>query len=162
MEKDRGVIRILMICHGNICRSPMAEFVMKDMIEKERLSDCFYVASAATSTEEIGNPVHRGTREKLKQYGISTEGKYAVQISRKDYDKYDYLIAMDKRNVVNMLRILGGDPKGKVKQLLDFSNNPRDIADPWYTGDFDLTYDDVYEGCQALLSYILDQDYPWN
>jgi len=140
----------------------MAEFVMKDMIEKERLSDCFYVASAATSTEEIGNPVHRGTREKLKQYGISTEGKYAVQISRKDYDKYDYLIAMDKRNVVNMLRILGGDPKGKVKQLLDFSNNPRDIADPWYTGDFDLTYDDVYEGCQALLSYILDQDYPWN
>ncbi|WP_333645400.1 low molecular weight protein-tyrosine-phosphatase [Lacrimispora sp.] len=162
MEKDRGVIRILMVCHGNICRSPMAEFVMKDMIEKERLSDCFYVASAATSTEEIGNPVHRGTREKLKQYGISTEGKYAVQISRKDYDKYDYLIAMDKRNVVNMLRILGGDPKGKVKQLLDFSNNPRDIADPWYTGDFDLTYDDVYEGCQALLSYILDQDYPWN
>lgn len=131
MEKDRGVIRILMVCHGNICRSPMAEFVMKDMIEKERLSDCFYVASAATSTEEIGNPVHRGTREKLKQYGISTEGKYAVQISRKDYDKYDYLIAMDKRNVVNMLRILGGDPKGKVKQLLDFSNNPRDIADPW-------------------------------
>lgn len=162
MEKDRGVIRILMVCHGNICRSPMAEFVMKDMIEKERLSDCFYVASAATSTEEIGNPVHRGTREKLKQYGISTEGKYAVQISRKDYDKYDYLIAMDKRNVVNMLRILGGDPKGKVKQLLDFSSNPRDIADPWYTGEFDLTYDDVYEGCQALLSYILDQDYPWN
>ena len=162
MEKDRDVIRILMVCHGNICRSPMAEFVMKDMIEKERLSDCFYVASAATSTEEIGNPVHRGTKEKLKQYGISTEGKYAVQISRKDYDKYDYLIAMDKRNVVNMLRILGGDPKGKVKQLLDFSNNPRDIADPWYTGDFDLTYDDVYEGCQALLSYILDQDYPWN
>ena len=162
MEKDRDVIRILMVCHGNICRSPMAEFVMKDMIEKERLSDCFYVASAATSTEEIGNPVHRGTKEKLKQYGISTEGKYAVQISRKDYDKYDYLIAMDKRNVVNMLRILGGDPKGKVKQLLDFSSNPRDIADPWYTGDFDLTYDDVYEGCQALLSYILDQDYPWN
>ncbi|WP_367569135.1 low molecular weight protein-tyrosine-phosphatase [Lacrimispora sp.] len=162
MEKDRGVIRILMVCHGNICRSPMAEFVMKDMIEKERLSDCFYVASAATSTEEIGNPVHRGTREKLKQYGISTEGKYAMQVSRKDYDKYDYLIGMDKRNVTNMLRILGGDPKGKVKQLLDFSNNPRDIADPWYTGDFDLTYDDVYEGCQALLSYILDQDYPWN
>ncbi|MFT4105075.1 MAG: low molecular weight protein-tyrosine-phosphatase [Lacrimispora sp.] len=162
MEKERGVIRILMVCHGNICRSPMAEFVMKDMIEKERLKDCFYVASAATSTEELGNPVHRGTREKLKQYGISTEGKYAVQVSRKDYDKYDYLIGMDKRNVGNMLKIVGEDTKGKVKRLLDFSSNPRDIADPWYTGDFDRTYDDVYEGCEALLSYILDQDYPWS
>ncbi len=162
MMREQNVIRILMVCHGNICRSPMAEFVMKDMIERERLKECFYVASAATSTEEIGNPVHRGTREKLKQYGISTEGKCAVQVSRKDYDKYDYLIGMDKRNVVNMLRILGGDPKGKVKRILDFSDNPRDIADPWYTGDFDLTYNDVYEGCKDLLSYILDQNYSWN
>ncbi len=158
MKREQDIIRILMVCHGNICRSPMAEFVMKDMIEKEHLSNQFYVASAATSTEEIGNPVHRGTREKLKECGISTDGKYAVQLSRKDYDKYDYLIGMEQRNVTNMLRILGKDPEEKVKRLLDFSADPKDIADPWYTGDFDRTYDDVYEGCKALLSYILDQE----
>ena len=158
MKREQDIIRILMVCHGNICRSPMAEFVMKDMIEKEHLSNRFYVASAATSTEEIGNPVHRGTREKLKECGISTDGKYAVQLSRKDYDKYDYLIGMEQRNVTNMLRILGKDPEEKVKRLLDFSTDPRDIADPWYTGDFDRTYDDVYEGCKALLSYILDRE----
>jgi protein-tyrosine phosphatase len=136
----------------------MAEFVMKDMIEKEHLGNRFYVASAATSTEETGNPVHRGTREKLREYGISTEGKYAVQLSTKDYDKYNYLIGMEQRNVTNMLRILGGDPDGKVKCLLDYSSDPRDIADPWYTGDFDRTYDDVYEGCKALLTFILEQE----
>lgn len=154
----QNTINLLFVCHGNICRSPMAEFVMKDMIEKEHLGKRFYVASAATSTEEIGNPVHRGTREKLKEYGISTEGKYAVQLSRKDYDKYDYLIGMEQRNVSNMLRILGGDPEGKVKRLLDYSSDPRDIADPWYTGDFDRTYDEVYEGCRALLTFILEQE----
>jgi len=157
MKREQDVIRILMVCHGNICRSPMAEFVMKDMIEKEHSGNHFYVASAATSTEEIGNPVHPGTRKKLKEYGISTEGKYAVQLSRKDYDKYDYLIGMEQRNVTNMLRILGGDPEGKVKRLLDFSSDSRDIADPWYTRNFDRTYEDVYEGCEALLSYILEQ-----
>ncbi len=158
MKRGQDVIRILMVCHGNICRSPMAEFVIKDMIEKEYLGNRFYVASAATSTEEIGNPVHPGTRRKLKEYGISTDGKHAVQLSRKDYDKYDYLIGMEQRNVTNMLRILGGDPEGKVRRLLDFSPDPRDIADPWYTGDFDRTYDDVYEGCKALLTYILEQE----
>lgn len=158
MKRGQDVIRILMVCLGNICRSPMAEFVMKDMIEKEYLGNRFYVASAATSTEEIGNPVHPGTRKKLKEYGISTNGKHAVQLSRKDYDKYDYLIGMEQRNVTNMLRILGGDPEGKVRRLLDFSPDPRDIADPWYTGDFDRTYDDVYEGCKALLNYILEQE----
>ena len=158
MKRGQDVIRILMVCLGNICRSPMAEFVMKDMIEKEHLGDRFYVASAATSTEEIGNPVHSGTREKLKEYGISTAGKHAVQLSGKDYDQYDYLIGMEQRNVANMLRILGGDPEGKVKRLLDFSPHPRDIADPWYTGDFDRTYDDVYEGCKALLTYILERE----
>jgi protein-tyrosine phosphatase len=140
----------------------MAEFVMKDMIEKEHLGNRFYVASAATSTEEIGNPVHRGTKEKLREYGISSDGKYAVQLSRKDYDKYDYLIGMEQRNVTNMLRILGGDPEGKVKRLLDYSPCPRDIADPWYTGDFDRTYDDVYEGCKALLTFILEQEMEGN
>lgn len=154
----QNTINLLFVCHGNICRSPMAEFVMKDMIEKEHIGNRFYVASAATSTEEIGNPVHRGTKEKLREYGISTEGKYAVQLSRKDYDKYDYLIGMEQRNVTNMLRILGGDPEGKVKRLLDYSPCPRDIADPWYTGDFDRTYDDVYEGCKALLTFILKQE----
>ena len=158
MKREQDATRILMVCHGNICRSPMAEFVMKDMIEKENLGNRFHVASAATSTEEIGNPVHRGTKEKLKEYGISTAGKYAVQLSRKDYDKYDYLIGMEQRNVTNMLRILGKDPEEKVKRLLDFSADPRDIADPWYTGDFDRTYDDVYEGCKALLAFILNEE----
>lgn len=155
MSKKNETVRILMVCHGNICRSPMAEFVIKDMIEKKHLSGCFYAASAATSTEEIGNPVHHGTRRKLREHGISTEGKYAVQLTREDYDKYDYLIGMDERNITNMLRILGGDPEGKVRRLLDFGLRPRDIADPWYTGDFDRTYDDVYEGCEAILNYIL-------
>lgn len=153
------MIKVLFVCHGNICRSPMAEFVMKDMVEKKHLSDCFFIASAATSTEEIGNPVHHGTRNKLKEHGISTVGKYAVQISRKDYNKYDYLIGMDSRNITNMMRILGGDPKGKVKRLLDFGPNPGDIADPWYTGDFEATYKDVCEGCEALLTRILNEEH---
>lgn len=158
-RKKQEVIRILMVCHGNICRSPMAEFVMKDMVEKRNLSDHFFIASAATSTEELGNPVHHGTRNKLKEHGISTAGKCAVQLSRKDYNKYDYLIGMDSRNITNMLRILGGDLKGKVRRLLDFSPDPRDIADPWYTGDFDATYRDVCEGCEALLSRILKEGF---
>lgn len=146
--------KILFVCLGNICRSTMAEFVMKDMVEKHHLSNEFYIASAATSREEVGSPVHPGTRRKLAQYGISTIGKYAVQMTKKDYEKYDYLIGMEQRNISNMMRILGSDPEGKVKRLLDFGNNPRDIADPWYTGDFDVTYSDVYEGCQALLQWI--------
>lgn len=158
MNRERDITRILMVCHGNICRSPMAEFVMKDMIEKKHLGECFYVASAATSAEEIGNPVHYGTRKKLREQGISTDGKYAVLLTRKDYGKYDYLIGMEQRNVTNMLKILGGDPEGKVRRLLDFGADPRDIADPWYTGDFDITYDDVCEGCKALLAHILNQE----
>lgn len=156
-DKFRGkrhvdkLISIEFVCHGNICRSPMAEFIMKDLVKKRGLEDRFIIASAATSTEEIGNPVHYGTREKLHRYGISTDGKYAVQMTKRDYGTYDYLIGMESRNITNMLRILGGDPDGKVCRLLDFSGNPRDIADPWYTGDFDLTYDDIMEGCRALL-----------
>lgn len=145
------MIKILFICHGNICRSPMAEFVMKDMVQKAGAKDQFYIASAATSTEEIGNPVHYGTRNKLREYGISTEGKYAVQLRKEDYGKYDYLIGMERVNIRNMLRILREDPEGKVCRLLDFSGHPRDIADPWYTGNFDKTYDDIKEGCEALL-----------
>lgn len=148
------MINVLFVCHGNICRSPMAEFVFRDMVKKRGLGDAFHIASAATSTEEIGNPVHHGTRNKLKQHGIGVDGKYAVQLSKKDYEKYDYLIGMDQRNIINMKRILNSDPQNKIFRFLDITNSPRDIADPWYTGDFDRTYDDVVEGCEALLKHI--------
>lgn len=148
------MIKILFVCHGNICRSPMAEFVMKDMVSKAGLSDDFEIASAATSREEIGNPVHYGTRNILKKYGISTEGKYARRMTASDYRKYDLLIGMEQVNVRNILGITGGDPEGKVVRLLDYTDNPRDIADPWYTGEFDLTYRDVKEGCEALLAFL--------
>lgn len=150
------MIKILFICHGNICRSPMAEFVLKDMTAKAGLSEMFFIRSAATSREEIGNPVHYGTRKKLAQYGIRTEGKYAIQLKRSDYDEYDYLIGMETQNVTNMLRILGEDKEHKVYRLLDFSGSPRNIADPWYTGNFDITYDDIKEGCEALLKHIME------
>lgn len=151
------MIKILFVCHGNICRSPMAEFVFRDLIEKAGLENEIFVASAATSREELGNPVHYGTTSKLRQYGISTAGKYAVQITREDYEKYDYIIGMEYRNLRNMQRIIGEDTEHKVHKLLDFSSNPRDIADPWYTGDFDRTYNDVLEGCQGLLFHIMEQ-----
>lgn len=148
------MIRILMVCHGNICRSPMAEFVFRHMVKERGMGDKFHIASCATSTEEIGNPVHWGTREKLRQYGISTEGKYAVQLRKKDYDDYDYLLGMDTWNIRNILRIVKSDQENKVYRLLDFSKEPRDIADPWYTGNFDVTYNDIVEGCQAFLNYL--------
>ncbi len=142
-------IKILFVCHGNICRSPMAEFVMRDMIKKRGLDGKIMTASAATSTEEIGNPVHSGTRRKLREHSISTDGKYAVQLTKSDYDKYDYLIGMDSANIRNMKRITGGDEK--IIRLLDLTDEPRDVADPWYTGDFDTTYNDVVKGCKVLL-----------
>ena len=151
------MIKILFVCHGNICRSPMAEFVMKDMVEKHGIAKDFYIASAATSTEEIGNGVHYGTRKKLAEFGISTDGKRAVQLKKSDYDKYDYIIGMDSWNVRNMKRMLPEDKDNKLHLLLDFSANPRDIADPWYTGDFDTTYDDILEGCTALMNKILKE-----
>ncbi|MCI9353723.1 MAG: low molecular weight phosphotyrosine protein phosphatase [Firmicutes bacterium] len=147
--------KILFVCHGNICRSPMAEFVLKDMVKKRGIEKEFFISSAATSTEEIGNSVHRGTREKLKQYGISTEGKYAVQLKRQDYQKYDYILAMDKANVKNIQRIVGEDSQNKVHLLLSYAEKNTDIADPWYTGDFDKTYDDIVEGCNAFLNKII-------
>ena len=148
---------ILFVCHGNICRSPMAEFVLKDMVEKRGLAGAFYIASAATSREEIGNGVHPGTRRKLAEFGISTAGKRAVQLTAADYDKYDLLLGMDGANLRNMRRILGGDPEGKVRLLLDFTNRPGEIADPWYTGYFDQTYIDVRDGCAALLTRLLGE-----
>ncbi|MBA4688855.1 MAG: low molecular weight phosphotyrosine protein phosphatase [Candidatus Galacturonibacter soehngenii] len=149
------MIKILFVCHGNICRSPMAEFVMKDLVKKQGLQDEFYIASAATSREEIGNPVHYGTKNKLHTYGISVDGKRAIQMTKKDYEQYDYIVGMEQRNITNIFRIIGEDKEAKVCRLLDFSDRPRDIADPWYTGDFDKTYEDVLEGCQALLKACL-------
>ncbi len=149
------MIKILFVCHGNICRSPMAEFVMKDMVQKKGLEKDFFIASAATSREEIGNPVHYGTRNKLGEYGISVAGKNAIQLIKADYEKYDYLLGMDTMNMRDMLRILGRDPKNKVRKLLSFAGKERDIADPWYTGNFDKTYDDIVEGCESLLHSII-------
>lgn len=148
------MIKLLFICHGNICRSPMAEFVMKDLVKKEGLSDQFFIASAATSTEEIGNGVHYGTKRKLQSLGISTAGKTAVQLRKADYDQYDFLIGMDGRNIINMKRMVGHDQEHKMYLLLDFTKRRGDIADPWYTGDFDTTYEDVYEGCKGLLEWL--------
>ena len=152
------MIKILFICHGNICRSPMAEFLMRDIVKKAGMDDRFVIASAAVSAEELGNPVHPGTKDKLKQYGISTVGKTAVQMKKEDYEKYDYLIGMDGSNIRGMLRILGKDPEGKVHKLPEFAGSPGDIADPWYTGDFDKTYDDVKAGCTGLFHYLTEAD----
>lgn len=146
--------KILFICHGNICRSPMAEFVFKDMVAKLGRSDEFYVASAATSYEEIGNPVHYGTAKILDGLGISYRGKRAVHLEKSDYEKYDYLICMDKANVRNTLRIVGGDEENKVSKLLEFADSDADVADPWYTGNFEVTYRDVLAGCKGLLTYV--------
>ena len=152
------MIRVLFVCLGNICRSPMAEFIMKSIVSERSLSDRFYIASAATSTEEIwngvGNPVYPPAKRELAKHGISCEGKRAVQITKADYGKYDYILGMEERNIRNILRIVGQDPEHKVKLLLDYSDHPRDIADPWYTGNFESTYRDVVEGCEGFLLYL--------
>ena len=151
------MIRILFICHGNICRSPMAEFVMKDLVRKNGLEDRFEIASAATTTEEIwggrGNPVYPPARKKLAEHGISCEGKRARLTTRKDYAAYDLLIGMDEENKLDMRRIYGGDPEGKIRNLLDYAGRKgEEVADPWYTGDFEATWQDVLEGCTCLLN----------
>ncbi|MDO4285317.1 MAG: low molecular weight protein-tyrosine-phosphatase [Eubacteriales bacterium] len=145
------MIRVLFICYGNICRSTMAEYVMKDLVRKTGREQEFYIDSAATSTEEIGNGVHYGTRQKLREVGIPCGDHRARQMTRGDYEKFDYLIGMDAANIRNMTRIAGGDPERKICRLLDFTESPRDIADPWYTGNFDETYEDVCEGLDAFL-----------
>ena len=143
---------ILFVCHGNICRSPMAEFVMKDLVEHAGRSHEFYIESAATSTEEIGNEVYPPARRKLAEHGIGCKGKTARQMTRRDYDRFDLIIGMDAWNLRNMQRICGDDPDGKIHLLLDYTDHPRDVADPWYTGDFEATWRDVLEGCQQLLA----------
>ncbi len=151
MEK----IKVLFICHGNICRSTMAEFILKDMVDKRNLSSDFYIESAATSREEIGNDTHYGTKRKLDEVGVKYTKRKARQITKADYDKFDYIIGMDDANIRNILRIVGGDDKGKVSKLLDWANLDRSIADPWYTGNFDETYDDVVKGLEGFLEKVI-------
>ena len=145
------MVRVLFVCLGNICRSPMAEFLLKHLAAQRGCEEELVIASAATSAEEIGNPVHRGTVKKLAEHGISCAGKHAVQLTRRDYQSYDYLLGMEHSNLLSMARILGTDDPQKIRRLLDFSARPRDIADPWFTGNFDSTYDDILEGCNAFL-----------
>ncbi|MCI8639636.1 MAG: low molecular weight phosphotyrosine protein phosphatase [Coprococcus sp.] len=152
------MIKILFICHGNICRSPMAEFIFKDMTARQGLADQFIVDSAATSSEEIwngiGNPVYPPAREELAKHGISCKGKRAVQLQKSDYDKYDYLIGMDTMNIRNIERMTGHKGE-KIHLLLEFAGRYDSVADPWYTGNFVRTYSDVKEGCGALLEHLM-------
>ena len=148
--------KILFVCHGNICRSPMAEFVMKALVTKAKLNDKFEIASAATSTEEIGNSVYPPARRKLAEHGISCQGKTARQMTMYDYNHYDLIIAMDSNNVRNINRICNNDPEHKVHKMLEFTNRPGDVADPWYTDNFDATWNDVLQGCQGLIAQLHD------
>ena len=143
--------KILFVCHGNICRSPMAEFVMKHLVEERGLQDQFEIASAATSTEEIGNPVYPPARRKLAEHGIGCLGKTARQMTLEDYRYYDRIIVMDRNNIWNLKRLLGEDKDHKISLLMDYTNRPGEVADPWYTGDFEATWRDVLEGCEGLL-----------
>lgn len=148
------MIKVLAICHGNICRSPMCEFILKDMIRKKGREDEFYIESCATSTEEIGRSLHPGAKRKLDERGIPNERRRARQLTRQDYDKFDYLLCMDEWNVRNIMRIIKKDPEKKVHMLLEYAGERREIADPWYTGNFDETYDDLTRGCTAFLRYL--------
>ena len=148
------MIKVLFICHGNICRSPMAEFIMKDLVKKAGLSHQFSIASAATSTEEIGNDVHYGTKRILEKYNVPFTKRGARQITKADYEAYDYLIGMDTANIRNMNRIFGNDKNNKIYKLMTFAGIGKDVADPWYTGDFQETYEDVLLGCKGLLEKI--------
>ena len=157
-----GKIKILFICHGNICRSTMSQSVFTYLVRQAGLEDCFEIDSAATSREEIGNPPHYGTRNKLRQVQIPLIAHHARQMTRQDYENFDFLIGMDSANIRNMTRIVGGDEEHKIYKMLSFADYEkthqlsaaRDVADPWYTGDFDATYDDILRGCRGLLAYI--------
>ena len=150
------MMKILFVCLGNICRSPMAEFVMKALVKKAGLASEFHIESAATSREEIGNPVYPPARRKLSEHGIACDGHAARQLTNQDYEKYDLLIGMDSTNLRNMQRICGGDPDGKLHLLMDYTDRPGDVADPWYTNDFEATWRDVLEGCHGLLHELME------
>lgn len=159
MQKQDGkMTKILFVCHGNICRSPMAEFVFKKMVSDKKRENDFIIDSAATSTEEIGNDIHRGTKEKLREMKIPFSSRRARQITNEDYTKYDFLIGMDIENLYKMQKRWKNDPDDKVRLLLSFAGKDRDIADPWFTGDFDKTYSDIVEGCTALLDFLLSKE----
>ena len=149
----------MFVCHGNICRSPMAEFVFKDMVKKQGMDDEFFIASSATSTEEIwgdiGNPVYPPAKKELAKHGLSCEGKRAVQLRKSDYEKYDLFIGMDSANIRNLMRIFGDDPENKISKLMDYTPRGGDVADPWYSRRFDIAYRDIYDGCEALLKKLL-------
>lgn len=149
------MIKILFVCHGNICRSPMAEFIMKELVREQGIEGDFYIESAATSTEEIGNGVYPPVKRILKARGIDCNGKHARQMTRADYDKFDYIVCMDQKNLRNM-GYIATDTQNKYSRLLDFTGNPHDVADPWYSGDFETTEREVQAGCEALLQYILN------
>lgn len=155
------MVRILFVCHGNICRSPMAEFVLKDMVNKRGIGEQFEIASAATSTEEIwngvGNPVYPPARKELDRHGINCDGKRAIQLKASDYDYYDYLIGMDSMNIKNMERMTGHLKGNKIKKLLEYAGSSRDCRDPWYTGEFSQTYQDVLEGCEGFLKHLQEE-----
>ncbi len=151
MDKKIGV---LFVCHGNICRSPMAEYLFKDMVSKRGIGSRFNIESAATTTEELGQPVHPGTYNRLLREGILCKGHKARLFKKTDYDKFDLIICMDEENMRGIYRIIKEDPKGKIHKMLEFAGCNRDVADPWYTGDFDATYDDIYDGCVGLLSVL--------
>ena len=150
------MIRIMFVCHGNICRSPMAEFIMKKLVADRGVSDRFHIVSSATSTEEIGNPVYPPARSELAKHGIRCDGKTAVQLRSSDYEKYDWFIGMDTANIRNMNRIFGGDRDGRVYKLLTFAGRSGDVDDPWYSRDFSTAYADIEEGCRALLEKLIN------
>ena len=152
------MIKVMFVCLGNICRSPMAEFVFKDIVKKQGMEKYFYIKSSATSSEEIGNDIHYGTRDKLIQKGVPFKKRKAVKLKLEDYNKYIYIIGMDNSNIINIQRIVGEDSDKKIYKLLDFSNNPRDIADPWYTGNFEITFNDIVEGCNGFLKYLKEKE----
>ena len=147
-------IKVMFVCHGNICRSPMAEFIFKNMIEKEGVSNRFEVVSSAVSFEEIGNPVYPPAREQLARHGISCAGKYAVHFEYEDYLANDYILVMDGSNMRNILRITKGENDGRIKLLMSYTGREASVSDPWYSGDFETAYNDILEGCSALLKYI--------
>lgn len=153
------MIKILFVCHGNICRSPMAEYIMRDIVNKNNKGNLFEIASKGTSREELGNSVYPPVRRMLKEYGITCDGKTAVQMTKEDYRSFDYIVAMERRNISNIIRIVGDDADQKISLLLDYTDRPGDVADPWYTGDFEKTWDDILKGCQGLFNKLNNYTY---